>query len=280
MVNGAMRQGRSALFVLACLFAIEGGATDSAREAYYAEQIVKTLDSGEIVWLEAEGRKFLAVYTESELPDIKDAAIVLHDKGAHPDLKPLIHALRTELPKHRWSTLALQMPLRESGAENRDYYALFPGAAARLQAAIKFLNQKEFENIVIVGHGLGALMALQAQDQLRDDIKAMAFVGLPVPDSRHQAVRTLEFIQKAEIPLLDLYSSGDVPAVADSAAQRRSAAKSNADYRQVRLDDDETMTVKRIYSWLRRIVEQIKSAKDDEEADDQSPENAEDSARD
>lgn len=275
-----MRQGRSALFALACLFAMECGATDISREAYYAEQIVKTLDSGEIVWLEAEGRKFLAIFTETEFPDIKNVAIVLHDKGSYPDLKPLIHVLRTELPKHRWSTLALQMPLRESGAENPDYYALFPSAAARLQAAIKFLNQKEFENIVIVGHGLGALMALQAQDQLRDDIKAMAVVGLPVPGSRHQAARTLEFIRKAEIPMLDLYSSRDVPAVADSAAQRRSAAKSNADYRQVRLDDDETMTVKRIYSWLRRIVEQIESAKDDEEAADQMPANDEDSPRD
>lgn len=260
-----MRRGFRALFVSACLFVVECGATDLAREIGYADRIADTLDFGEIVWLEAGGRKFLALYAETEYSDGKNAAIVLHDKGAHPDQKPLIHSLRTVLPAHRLSTLALQLPLRESGAGSEDYYALFPDAAARMRAAINFLTRKEYENIVIVGQGLGALMALQAQDRLHDGIKALALIGLQVPDSTHEAARTLEFIKKSEMPVLDLYSGQDVFEVAGTAGKRRLAAKANAQYRQVRLDGDDAMTVKRVYSWLRVVLAQWETEGDDEE---------------
>ncbi|WP_404359970.1 DUF3530 family protein [Methylotuvimicrobium sp. KM1] len=239
------------------------GATDVAREADYAERITKTLSVGEMVWLQANDRKFLSIYTETEYPDIKEAAIILHDKGAHPDRKPLIHELRTELPKHRWSTLALQMPLRESGAEVEDYFDLFVEATARLRAAVNFLEKKEYETIAIVGHGMGALMALQAYNDLQDDIKALAIIDIPA--TRNTAARTVEWIRRAELPLLDLLVSREIPNEAFSSAKRRLAAKDNTHYRQVSINDDEAMMVKRVYSWLRRTMETLASAENDEE---------------
>lgn len=248
----------SGFWVVAC------GATDIAREADFADRIIKTLSIGEAVWLEAGGRKFLSLYTETESPDSKEAAIILHDKVAHPDRKPLIHGLRTELPKHRWSTLALQMPIREAGAESEDYFSMFADATSRLRAAVRFLEKKKYENIVIVGHGLGALMALQAQSDLQDDIKALAMIGVSVPATRHKAAQTIGFIKKTEMPLLDLFSSRDIPEVTDSAAKRRLAAKDNTHYRQVSIDDDDAMMVKRLYSWLRRTMEALASVENDE----------------
>ncbi|WP_341327774.1 DUF3530 family protein [Methylotuvimicrobium sp. KM2] len=239
------------------------GATDVVREADYAERIAATLNIGEIVWLQANDRKFLSIYTETEYPDIKEAAIILHDKGAHPDRKPLIHGLRTELPKHRWSTLALQMPLREPWAEAEDYFALFAEATDRLRAAVNFLEKKEYENIVIVGHGMGALMALQAQNALQDDIKALAIIDVPV--TRNISARTMEWIREAELPLLDLLVSREMPNMDVSAAKRRLAAKDNTHYRQVSISADESMMVKRVYSWLRRAIETFASAENDEE---------------
>ncbi len=240
------------------------GATDIAREADYAARITKTLSVGEIVWLQANKRKFLSIYTETEYPDIKEAAIILHDKGAHPDRKPLIYDLRTELPKHRWSTLALQMPLRETGAEAEDYFDLFVEATARMRAAVSFLEAKEYENIVIVGHGMGALMALQAQNALQDDIKASVIIDVPV--TRNTAARTMEWIREAELPLLDLLVSRKIPNMAVSSAKRRLAAKDNTHYRQVSINDDEAMMVKRVYSWLRRTMETLASAENGDEA--------------
>lgn len=245
------------------------GATDIAREADYAERIAKTLSIGEIVWLQANERKFLSIYTETEYPDVKDAAIILHDKGAHPDRKPLIHGLRTELPKHRWSTLALQMPLREPGAEAEDYFALFVEATARLRAAVNFLEKKEYENIVIVGHGMGALMALQAQSALQDDIKALAMIDIPV--TRNRVARAVEWIRQAELPLLDLLVSREIPSMDVNSAKRRLAAKDNIHYRQVSINDDDAMTVKRVYSWLRRTMEALASAENDDEAIEKEP---------
>jgi len=239
------------------------GATDVAREADYAERITKTLSVGEMVWLQANDRKFLSIYTETEYPGIKEAAIILHDKGAHPDRKPLIHGLRTELPKHRWSTLALQMPLRESGAEVEDYFDLFVEATARLRAALNFLEKKEYETIAIVGHGMGALMALQAYNDLQDDIKALAIIDIPA--TRNTAARTVEWIRRAELPLLDLLVSREIPNEVFSSAKRRLAAKDNTHYRQASINDDEAMMVKRVYSWLRRTMETLASAENDEE---------------
>lgn len=245
------------------------GATDIAREADYAERIAATLNIGEIVWLQANDRKFLSIYTETEYTDIKEAAIILHDKGAHPDGKPLIHGLRTELPKHRWSTLALQMPLRESGAEAEDYFDLFVEATARLRAAVKFLEKKEYETIALVGYGMGALMALQAQSALQDDIKALAMIDIPVSDNRVPS--TLEWIRQAELPILDLLVGREMPIMAVSAAKRRLAAKDNTHYRQVNINDDEAMMVKRVYSWLRRAMEAFASAENDDEAVEKEP---------
>lgn len=245
------------------------GATDIAREADFAERIIKTLGVGEIVWLQANERKFLTIYTETEYPDVKDAAIILHDKGAHPDRKPLIHGLRTELPKHRWSTLALQMPLREPGAEAEDYFALFVEATARLRAAISFLETKEYENIVIVGHGMGALMALQAQSALQDDIKALAAIDIPV--TGNITTRAVKWIRQAELPVLDLLGGREIPNMAVSSAKRRLAAKDNAHYRQVSIHDDESMIVKRVYSWLRRTMDALASAENDKEMVEEEP---------
>lgn len=245
-------------------WAVACGASDIVREADYAERITATLNTGEIVWLQANERKFLSIYTETEYPDIKEAAIILHDKGAHPDRKPLIHGLRTELPKHRWSTLALQMPLRESGAEAEDYFDLFVEATARLRAAVNFLEKKKYETIAIVGHGMGALMALQAQSALKDDIKALAMIDIPV--TGNSAARIVEWIRRTELPVLDLLVGREMPNMDVGTAKRRLAAKDNMHYRQVSIDADDTMMVKRVYSWLRRTMEASASTENDDEA--------------
>ena len=235
-------------------------ASDQKREADFAEGINKTLAIGKAVWLESEGKKFFGLYTQTEKITSKSVAIILHDMGGHPNQQQLIYNLRVFLPEHNWATLALQMPLRELGAESEDYYALFPEAVARIHSAINYAKNNGAENIVVVGHGLGGLMGLYALAEQAADIKALVTISLPVPKTEDKSAQTLAFIKKIKIPLLDIYGVLDVPEVTDSDRARRLAAKENTGYRQIKLEDqgraylhDEGLLVKRIYSWLSAI---------------------------
>ncbi len=232
-------------------------ASDEKREAEFAEGINKTLSMGKAVWLESEGKKFLGLYTETEKTDSKGAVIILHDMGGHPNQQQLIYGLRVFLPEHNWTTLSLQMPLREAGVEKEEYYALFPEAAARIQAGINYAKSNDAENIVVVGYGLGGLMGVYALSEQAADIKALVTISLPVPSTANQAAQTLELFKKIKIPILDIYGALDLPDVTESARDRRLAAKENTGYRQIKIDDeghaylhDEGLLVKRIYSWL------------------------------
>ncbi len=244
------------LFGDACL------AGDEKREAEFAAGINKTLTMGKAIWLEAEGKKFLGLYTEIEKVFGNGVVIILHDMDGHPDQKQLIYDLRVFLPEHKWATLSLQMPLREAGAEKEEYYALFPEAAARIQAGIDYIKLSGAKHIVVVGYGLGGLMGVYALSDKATDIEALVTISLPVPATENKAAQTLDFIKKIKMPMLDIYGALDVPDVIASARGRRLAAKENPGYRQIKIDDeghaylhDEGLLVKRIYSWLGVTVE-------------------------
>ncbi|MGZ8192658.1 MAG: DUF3530 family protein [Methylobacter sp.] len=235
-------------------------ASDEKREAEFADDIRKTLVIGRMVQLESEGKKFLGLYTETEKTAPKGVVIILHDLGGHPDQQQLIYALRVFLPEHDWATLALQMPLREIGADKNEYYALFPEALARIQAGINYAKESGAENIVLIGYGLGGLMAVYTQSEQAADIKALVTISLPVPDADVKTAQTLEFIKRIKIPMLDIYGALDIADVVESARDRRLAAKENPGYRQIIINDeghrylhDEGLVVKRIYSWLSQL---------------------------
>lgn len=232
-------------------------AGDEKREADFAESINKTLAIGKAVWLEAEGKKFLSLYTEIEKVSGNGVVIILHDMDGHPDQRQLVYGLRVVLPEHNWATLALQMPLREVGVAVAEYYALFPEAAARIQAGISYAKNNGAENIVVVGYGLGGLMGIYALSGQAADITALVTISLPVPKTENKAAQTLEFIKKINVPMLDIYGALDAVDVTGSARDRRLAAKENTAYRQLKINDeghaylhDEGLLVKRIYSWL------------------------------
>jgi len=264
-----MQKNKPVLMIFAlCLFmGMDSLASDGKREADVADEISKTLIMGKSVWLEATSQKFLALYTETEKAAGKGGVIIVHDSGGHPDQQPLIHQLRTVLPEHGWATLALQMPLREIGADKDEYYPLFPDARARIDAGIQYLKQNGAQTIVLAGYGLGGLMSVSALNQPMPDIKALVTVSLPVSETDVKTAQTLELIKAIKIPMLDIFGALDVPDVVESASERRVAAKENSDYRQIKINDegplylhDEGLLVKRVYSWLARVTENTAAA--------------------
>ena len=255
------------VFCVSGLMGNPGFAGDVQREADFADEIIKTQPGGKVVWLEYGGKKFLSLYTDTEKKLSKGAVIILHDQGGYPNQLQLIKALRTGLPEHNWTALSVQMPVLEMGANEDDYYALFPEAQARIESAVKYLKDNKIETLVLVGYGLGALMAVYAQSERAVDVTAIAAISLAVPDKQNQSAQTLEFIKKIKPPLLDIYAEGDQSAVVESAGNRRLAAKENEYYRQDKINDenhlyqhDEGLVVKRIYSWIERVAANQTSA--------------------
>ena len=235
--------------------------TNKLREMDYAEKIVSSNVTGEIVWLETNNSKFLALFTETEKIENIGTVILLHSMAGHPDQKKLIAPLRTFLPKHNWATLSLQMPVLELAANSKDYFSLFNDANARIQAGVDFLLAAKVKNIVLIGYELGGMMAVNyLHEKLESkDIKAIITISLAVPETDQKQGQILDFIKEIKQPFLDIFAEFDLPEVTDSARKRKLAGRANLAYRQFEvegegylLQHDEGLLAKRIYSWINR----------------------------
>lgn len=245
--------------VVLCLCgAVTCVASDEKREAEFATDIQKTLSVGHAVWLDSNNKKFLGLYTDTAKNPRSGVVILLHDVGGHPNQQAVIKNLRTFFPEHHWATLSVQLPVREASAPVQDYYSLFPDAKTRLLEAIKFAKTQKAEKIAVIGYGLGGLMASYSLvDDKTNDVDALITISLPVPETTEVTAQTLQFIPKLTLPMLDIYGERDMPDVVQSARERQVAGKINANYLQVKIDNeghfylhDDGLLVKRIYSWL------------------------------
>lgn len=246
----------SAFYVLLML-AVSVSAGDRQREISYAQDLTASVVSGRIVWLASGEQRFLGLMIEAEKADNRDAVLILHDMGEHPDHKPLIHGLRTVLPQYDWATLAIQLPLREMGAGAEDYFGLFDEARSRILAAIEFLRANGAQNIAVVGVGVGAAMAAYSISIEPNGLFALAAISLPLPNSGLPQAKVGDFIKNIALPILDIYAEFDVPDVVETARQRRMLAKDNPVYRQIKISGEDhayrynpNLVIKRVYSWL------------------------------
>ncbi len=236
-------------------------ASDLQREMDYAASIEQSHAEGRLVWLQSGQQRFLGLFIEPEKTRIAQAAVILHDQGEHPDKLPLIHGLRTVLPRHRWATLSIQLPLRETGAGSADYYALFDEAQARIEAAVKYLRDNGAKDIALIGYGKGAEMAAYTLSLKPDGLLALVAISPAMPDSRVPQAQTGDFIRKIALPILDIYAEFDLPDVLDTARERRMLAKDNPGYRQTIINgedhhyrQDPALLIKQVYSWLAFIL--------------------------
>lgn len=233
-------------------------ASDEKREAQIAQEIQKTLDVGHAVWLNTADKKFLGLRTDTTKDPRAGMIILLHDTGGHPNQQAVIKNLRTFFPEHHWATLAIQLPIREASASVQDYYSLFPESKNRILEAVKFAKNEKAEKVVIIGYGLGSLMASYALSDLKtDDVDALVTISLPVPKTSDTNAQTLQLISTLTLPLLDIYGENDMPDVVQNARDKKVAGKINPHYRQIKIENeghfflhDDGVLVKRIYSWL------------------------------
>jgi hypothetical protein len=213
-------------------------ASDLAKEKRWADQIVDALITGDAEWLPVGDLKVLSIYTPSDTEPAKGAAIIMHGIGVHPDWPDVIHPLRTRLPEAGWATLSLQMPILPNEASWTDYLPLMPEVPPRIDAAVKFLQEQGFDNIVLIGHSLGTIMGSyylthQPAKQVR------AFVGISMSETNKDPMSNVAMLKKIAIPVLDIYGSLDEAHVRDNAQQRKQSALAakNQAYQQIEIKD-------------------------------------------
>ena len=183
---------------------------DYAREKRWADEITPARLVGDAVQLELpQGRKFLGIYAPARATG--PAVVVIHGLGVHPDWS-LVNALRSRLADEGYATLSIQMPVLAADAKAEQYAPLFPEAAERIAAAVRFLRGKGHPRVAAVAHSLGARMANHYVESAGGaGVDAWVSVGITAPYTGTGAFR---------MPVLDIYGERDYPSVRDNAPRR------------------------------------------------------------
>jgi dienelactone hydrolase len=214
-------------------------ASNTAAEDRIRFEITKRLQQGEVIELNANNKKFLAILKKSSQPATQGGVLILHGLNQNPDSPAVINPLRTNLTRSGWDTLSLQMPIPSmDGAGNIFpaldvvYPTLAEEAAVRINAAIDFFSNLNMTNLVIVGYGLGANLAVSyLSADAAKKIQSLAIISM---DSSHPA-NFSENLSKLKLPILDVYASRDVRTIVSGADERKQAITvqgSNPDFRQ------------------------------------------------
>lgn len=210
------------------------------REKNWADQIVDYLVTGEAVRLEANQVQFLALYTKPTATgnDSAQGVILLHGRGVHPAWG-FIDTLRADLADAGWHTLSLQLPILDQDVKLSEYGKTFPEAFERIQAGIRYLQQKGVRQIVLIGHSSGAMTATAyAVEHPKAPLAGLAVIGLTAEPLGNRYMQSAQTLEKIRLPVLDLYGSEDLPLVLNAAGARAAAAKKagNNAYAQVRVN--------------------------------------------
>jgi pimeloyl-ACP methyl ester carboxylesterase len=183
---------------------------DYAREKRWADEIVPAILVGDPVQLEIpSGRKVLGIYAPARagVPGL----VIVHGLGVHPDWN-LINVLRSQLAEQGYATLSVQMPVLASHVTAEGYGPVFPEAAERLAAAVRFLRGKGHGKVAIVSHSLGARMANHfLEHAAAPGVDAWVSIGI---------TSLYTGISRVKVPVLDIYGERDFPAVRDNAQAR------------------------------------------------------------
>jgi len=238
-------------------------ASDLAREQRIAQEIEDSILIGYPIRLKAKALEFLAIHTESSSARLFGGAIILHGRGANPNWNDVVRPLRSELPESGWETLSIQLPVAAPDAPEGSYQALIPEAFPRIAVAIEFFQQREVENIVLVGHSLGARMGLEyLANESSKDISTLVAVGLSA-NRQKPATGTLLALQKVKLPILDIFGSQDIPPVLLTVNARAIEARraDNSNYRQLEIPGADhffrgldASLVQRVRAWLQRVI--------------------------
>jgi pimeloyl-ACP methyl ester carboxylesterase len=228
-------------------------------ESQLAKELAAKNTDGRAVELSVGGRTVQALWLPQSAPKGRGALLLLHDFGAHADWPGVVAPLRRALPPQGWSTLSVQLPLPGTGVPAAQREAWLDQAAPRIDAALEFLKGEGQANVVLVGHGLGAVAALDWLTAHPEQARGAVLISLPHLRGAGPRLATGELLGKATFPVLDLYGGADLDEVTTTASLRRTGAGHGGNYLQLALPGaDHFFTAQgallssRIRGWLDR----------------------------
>jgi pimeloyl-ACP methyl ester carboxylesterase len=246
--------------LLAAGLPVNADMMDRDWEKQITEKLAEEVKATEVLWLDAKGDKFLALYSSQTNETAHGAAIILHAMGGHADWPQTISPIRTSLPEHGWTSLSIQLPVIAPENQIEDYGKTLQQAAERIKAAVRCLRERKFLNIVVIGHSFGAASTLAyLEKEEKQKVIALVAIGLQDYAFVKPSLDLLGLIEKSKIPVLDIYGSRDFRKVIRQAPDRRLAAKkgNNRQYAQLEIEGAdhyfnkmEDVLVKRIRGWL------------------------------
>jgi hypothetical protein len=250
------------LFPLLILLAGVASAANLSREQRISEELEAGISVGSPVWLEADSVRFLGIHSKTTAARRLGGAILLHDNNTHADWHEVINPLRRHLTTRGWDTLSIQIPITDDPSDPATVRSLLAASLPRIQAAIDYHAGRQADETVLIGHGMGAAMAMHFITQPGNRIGAAVAISasMAADDDQDPVFLALE---GAQIPILDLYASRDLSSVVDSAPLRRAlAARSGQErYRQVEVAGADHFFTglqeelgNRVAAWLRKIT--------------------------
>jgi pimeloyl-ACP methyl ester carboxylesterase len=214
------------LLTLLFILSVPAYSSDLAKEKRWAEQIADAIFDGEIIMLKDDDIDFLSIYTPAS--DSRNAVILLHGVGVHPDWDQVIRPLRVGLPENGWSTLSIQLPVLPNGAPYEKYLPLFKEVPGRLDAGIALLKQKGAERIIVVAHSMGSSMGAYYLAKNQPEL-VKGFVAIGMGGAEKYRQDNVGYLKSIEVPILDLYGELDLEGVIASVGARRDAIMTKGD---------------------------------------------------
>lgn len=223
-------------------------------------RLVERVTPEEIVRMPAQDREFVSLFRRSTGTR---AVILLHGMGAHADWPGIVSTLRLRLPERGWSTLSVQLPVLAPQRSLSDYGALPLRARPRIAAAIAWLKQAGYTDIVLAGHSFGATIAVSFLAEGQREVRALVGISMQEFPFLSPPLKLVDQLVRIDLPVFDIYGIRDYSDVLRSVDDRRLAAAraGNDAYRQQAVNDSDhdfsnhlPELVDRIADWLDTVV--------------------------
>jgi hypothetical protein len=220
-------------------------------EQAIASRLQLTLNSAEIIWLEAQDQEFLAVYRDAEIQPPSGAIIINTANGLVVESSLTHRTIAEVAARSGWASLSIQANERSNEVSTSAPEEKEAAAYLRLNSALDYVRRQAIENIVIVGDAGGANVAIQ---YITKDSPAgvVAVIGLGLWH---------EDLTGIDIPLLDIVGTRDHQALIKH--QARAAKTRQRDHRVDLIVIDgadasftgyEDVVAKRLRGWLERVT--------------------------
>lgn len=180
----------------------------------------------EAVWLEVANEKIPGIFVEEQTGTRQGAAVIVHDLAMHPDWPEIIGPLRSQLPAAGWTTISISPPALRANSLPDDPAPVLEATAAAISAALKQLAEKGYQNVAIIGLGMGAATAAAfLANTAGHGVDAFIGINMAAAPRNAPAVDVASHLEKISLPILDIYGEFAPATVVDSAAMRALAAK-------------------------------------------------------